>query len=277
MENRTYIQKPVNKDSRGTKLFKLSKEDKLVCYTKKRIKEVADKNGKSPDDLIMGYIRVDKPLRRSTNDANVCINKNSEGKTIRHQYFRIDSKKHHNIKGYLLLDNKKVVGLYAPIPPIVYILPSTLAVIALFAFGISMLLRILPSVPGGNPLNIADTEDWDGSMPRNGRDSEADSGSIEIPGYANLYVSKADPDIALVNPDSNDVYFTYTVVEDNKTIYETDAIPPGKMVKMPAGSLLSAGEHDIVLKINCFDVETEESCNGADQNVKITVEEKEKI
>ena len=110
-------------------------------------------------------------------------------------------------------------------------------------------------------------------MPSNGQQSEGSSESIEIPGYSNLYVSSESPEILLINPDENTVYFVYTISKDNEVIYETKAIAPNKTISVNFKELLPVGEHDLTFQISTYDIETQAPCNGATQKVSMTIQE----
>ena len=124
-----------------------------------------------------------------------------------------------------------------------------------------------------NKLEIEQGDDWDGSLPTNGEQSQATAESIEIPGYSELYVNKENPNIQLINPEGNTVYFVYTIKENEKIIYETKAIEPNKMVDVNLKDMLSIGEHNLSFIISTFDIETQAACNGATQEVKVVVQE----
>lgn len=95
--------------------------------------------------------------------------------------------------------------------------------------------------------------------------------TIDIPGYADMTLDASYRDINLKNPEGNTVYFVYTLSENDEVVYETNAIIPGEMVKVDAYELLGTGEHDLMISIATYDVETEGSCNGASQEIKVTV------
>lgn len=122
-------------------------------------------------------------------------------------------------------------------------------------------------------LEIEQGSEWDGEMPQNGEQSKANAESIEIPGYADLYVSTESPEIQLINPEGNTVYFVYTISEGDNVIYETKAIEPNKMVSVNLKELLSNGEHNLSFAISTYDVTTQTACNGATQDVTVTVQD----
>ncbi len=156
--------------------------------------------------------------------------------------------------------------------------PMAIALMIVLALVIVFAIRALnkteepPATPTySQPLEIEEGTDWDGKMPQNGENSKAETGSIEIPGYANLFISEQEPDIQLINPSNNDVYFVYKITNGDDVVYETKAIEPGKTVDVPLGTILGSGEYQLSFEISCFDVVTQAPCNGAVQTVKLTV------
>lgn len=134
-----------------------------------------------------------------------------------------------------------------------------------------------PIIPGstdtkqGTSLDIAEDNEWDGTMSDNR--PKASSESIIIPGYSDLYVSNEAKTIKLVNDVENTVYLQYNIYEGDSLVYESQAIKPGNMLEADLYSLFTQGEHELRLQINTFDVDTQQTCNGATQSVKITVAE----
>lgn len=110
---------------------------------------------------------------------------------------------------------------------------------------------------------------WDGST--NNR-AEAVQGSIQIPGYSNQVVSKANPKIALGNPDGNDVYFVYHIYEGDDEIYTTDLIEPGYACDWDAYGQLDEGVTTLTFTISTFDEKTMEPCNSASTLVIVQVQ-----
>ena len=73
--------------------------------------------------------------------------------------------------------------------------------------------------------------------------------------------------LSLINPEENTVYLVYTIYENNEQIAATKAIKPGNMTDINLKDILSTGEHSLTIKINTYDIETHESCNGATQTI----------
>ena len=119
-------------------------------------------------------------------------------------------------------------------------------------------------------LDIEDDNAWDGKM-SGSAETAPDMETIAIPGYANLYVSDESRTIRLVNPEDNTVYLQYSILDGEEVIYETKAIKPGNMVEADLYSLLAPGEYELSFTINTYDINTQESCNGAVQSVKLLV------
>jgi hypothetical protein len=67
---------------------------------------------------------------------------------------------------------------------------------------------LTPPVP-----KVEDNEDYE---KRDRVEDNNDNGSIDIPGYGNVKVNSSNPKIQLYNPESNDVYLCYTIVEPDE-------------------------------------------------------------
>ncbi len=120
------------------------------------------------------------------------------------------------------------------------------------------------------PLEIAEGEQWNGQLPQNGEVSEADTGSIEIPCYSAIFLKQSET-LNLINPKGNDVYFVYTIYDENKKeIYKSKAIKPDNILPVVV-DFLDVGEHNLVFEISTFDIKTESPCNGATLDVKLTI------
>lgn len=96
---------------------------------------------------------------------------------------------------------------------------------------------------------------------------------IEIPGLLKEYtINENNREIYLVNPESNTVYFKYTIfLKDGQTIYESDYIPPNQMVKADLYERLEKGGHELHVLVESIDMETHSACNSAQLNTKIFV------
>ena len=85
------------------------------------------------------------------------------------------------------------------------------------------------------------------------------------------YFSIAKYNIYVNNMQVLHEYFVYTISEGDKVIYETKAIEPNKMVSVNLKELLSKGEHNLSFAIATYDVKNQTACNGATQDVTVTV------
>lgn len=128
--------------------------------------------------------------------------------------------------------------------------------------------------PNNSPtptMPIDDSEiDWDKEHEK-GEETIYEMEYTEIPGYANLYVSQDKQGINLHNPPQNTVYFKYSIYEKDKLLFESDLISPDKMVQWKAYEQLSQGEHNLTFIVSCYDLKTQANCNGATQDVTLTV------
>lgn len=93
---------------------------------------------------------------------------------------------------------------------------------------------------------------------------------IDWVGFNKGYVlTKDNPKLNLINPANNTVLFKYYIYEDGKMFYETDWIPPNKMVEADLWSILESGKHEVKIHIDTMDVITKEGCSGI--NAKTTI------
>ena len=146
---------------------------------------------------------------------------------------------------------------------------SALAAAAVAACICFSVLQAGPSEP--SLLPVASGVEWDGSYPKSGETTSADTSSIEIPGYANLILSADNPIVDFINPAGNTVYFRYTLEKDGATVYQTDLIQPNQFLPVDLYSLLEKGTHTVRFKIETFDVDPQAPCNGAIQETTVTV------
>lgn len=115
----------------------------------------------------------------------------------------------------------------------------------------------------------APSQPWDGVTNKNG--GLANNGVIEIPGYANQWVSSDSPFIVLGNPSSNDVAFQYIVKNGTTVLFQSDLIAPAQKVDLNLYQLLDQGEYDINFEITTYDMKTQKAYNGASLRVKLVV------
>lgn len=101
---------------------------------------------------------------------------------------------------------------------------------------------------------------------------EAVTETIEIPGYPNITLSESKKELQLINPEGNTVYFMYIILEGDTEIYRTKAILPGNSVMCDLYSKLDSGTHTLTLSVVTYDVDTQAGCNGADQDILVTIE-----
>ena len=101
----------------------------------------------------------------------------------------------------------------------------------------------------------------EGSMPN----------GISIPGYpwATVKARSKHANVALYNPANNNCYFIFDIilVSTGETLYSSRMVPPNQAINgfdMTKG--LSKGNHDIIIRISTYHLETLEPRNGADVN-----------
>jgi len=133
-----------------------------------------------------------------------------------------------------------------------------------------LLLKQCGSCPeqpnSGNLIGLEEGGEWNGQLPQNGeRPMAGDQAGIAIPGYSQVY----GPEVQLINPANNDVYFVYKIYSGETLVYETKLIKPNHVAVFDAASVLGSGRHQVQFKIETYDIETNQPCNGATMNVEI--------
>lgn len=95
---------------------------------------------------------------------------------------------------------------------------------------------------------------------------DPDAGSIDIPGYTEMKASveTGELDVTLYNPEDNPCYFVISLLVEDKTLYQSGLLPPGKALYRPQGDAsVPEGDYKAVLQYECFHLETREPLNGA--------------
>lgn len=226
-----------------------------INLTKVYSRDIDDKN--NHDDLVMLF---DREGRHS-------------------QYFEIkDVKKRHKktaigyiciiVKGqeqYIrVLDDSGVLFFLLLIAGIVLISGLSVAVLS----SRSKDTQIVETKP---VLEYADGKDWDGSLPERYQEEIDYQEGIEIAGYTNLLVTSEHQSIDLINTDKNTVYQQYIIYLDDKELFDSKLIAPGKQVAWNAYEGLDAGNYVLDFSISTYDIETQAPCNGLTQSVSLEV------
>lgn len=211
----------------------------------------------------------------------------------KYKKFDLYEAKDHRCYGYAEVEKNKFVRLQKR-NPFLIILFFLLSLCLLVGIGF-ILDEKLPDFPNVFELfDIDNTVDYDGEKNSSG-DSQIIQETYEIPYTPYVELSEKDPNLYLVNPDSNTVYFMYTLyidtngngtIENNeavdengnsKAIYKTKLIPPGQMIEANLYTLLGPGEYKVVQKINAFNyapgkADDQSPCNGSNLTTKIKIE-----
>jgi len=85
--------------------------------------------------------------------------------------------------------------------------------------------------------------------------NSCDDEYFELVGFGKLELNYTNQNLNLINPSENRVYLSFDVIYNDKTLYSTGLIEPGKMEQYNAYSGLDAGEHTILYSINVYDME----------------------
>jgi len=240
-----------------------------------------EKNIKNNDEIvIVGEVNLNKKYKYDDKKsiAELSLERNVSNDTVDERPFLVNVHKLSNASsvGYIYIGDNQ----YVKIVKSTSILP-----IILGGIGIGLIAAIVylsstgdtpPPVTENNTPKFEidnDVNDWDGDLTQNQIDQIKEQENTVIPGYMNLYVSDQYPLIKLSNPEENTVYFRYLIynTKNDELLIETALIPNGKVKEVDFNALLSKGVHTLKFVIECYDLETQAKCNGANQIVSITV------
>ncbi|MGL9970975.1 hypothetical protein [Enterococcus sp. DIV1420a] len=109
--------------------------------------------------------------------------------------------------------------------------------------------------------------------------SNYDATQLVFPGYDEITVSEGAEKayVALANPEFNKASFKFIISygENNEVLMETGLVKPGKAVnEFPLPKALKPGHYQLKMKIEAFDLTTQQQLNGASTSVDLVVVEK---
>lgn len=89
---------------------------------------------------------------------------------------------------------------------------------------------------------------------------------IQIPGYANMTFTQNETaqNMLLYNPEGNNCLFQYHIKLDGQIIYDSQYIEPGtgiEQIELTRG--LEAGEYQLEIQIDTYQIDTHEAMNNA--------------
>lgn len=194
-----------------------------------------------------GYIQFD----HEDEDTAYDLYKKSKGKVV----------------GYLLVRDGGVIAVEKESSFILLILFLLLLTILGIVFGSKWLTHSSSDsdvMPVPVEIKVADGTPFDGTID-NGKDSiENEIRFIEFPAFTTIYVQQGTT-IDLVNPETNHVYFKYTIFENDTVLYESDYVAPGQKYAWDATKYITgAGEHSVVFSVSTIGVDDRQPRNGAE-------------
>lgn len=229
---------------------------------------------KDENTVVVGNVKLNKKYKANDDKAIGVLEIDTKKDDYSKWYLNIYEDKDKKCLGYLKVGDNEYIRLLRSNWLIILIpIISILLILSLiFYFYILPVIKPVPEEPVA-PLPVdSEVSEWDGDLSQNQKEQIAEQENTNIPGYSNLYVSAEMPNIKLSNPEDNTVFFKYEVYENDNKLFETDLIENGKVKEVNFKELLSNGEHTLKFVISCYDIETQASCNGANQTVKILVE-----
>lgn len=216
---------------------------------------------------IVGITRLKKPKK----DADFLLlvhEKQFGGKKA------CSEKKIESCIGYISVGNHCYFKVIRP-KKVFVSLAALVTVILLFGLIFFCPLKNDESPPSDEVLPTEEEEetyDWDGELPSNENIvGTQDTGSIEIPGYSEVYVTDEETEIELINPTDNTVSFVYMITFNGGVIYQSNEILPGKYIPWDPTEYFSKGTYTITFSISTYETDTKTPCNGALQSVILHV------
>lgn len=248
-------------DGINKKKVKYDKKSGLRYLTKKMFKELSDEDDKRK---VAGYTHL-KQVDEDDKCDKLMVESGDEVNYLK--YKPLKSYEHlkiwHHVKGYTVLDDDDFVAvvrfrfLFLLLPLLLFLL----IFLIIFTLWIRRPTDDKPGLKFETEHAIEEPEE-----------RSAYTETIDVPGYSRVILNSSKKEMQLVNPEGNSVYFMYTLTEGDEEIHKTDAILPGNSVMVDLWSKLDAGDHQVLLSISTFDIETEEACNGTSQRVTVVVE-----
>ena len=220
--------------------------------------------------------RLDKDQKKFKTDDGDYIQFESEDESTRYNLYE---KPKGVTVGYLLVKDGGLIAVEEKkaVPPILFLVIGALAILAI-ALGILIGTGVLGK--GGNDaaasaasseITIADGEPFDGTIDNGKDDTESETRFIEFPAFTTVYVQPGTT-IDLVNPETNHVYFKYTILENDNVLYESDYIAPGQKFAWDATDYIKgAGDHAVVFSVSTISVDDQQPRNGAEFAVTAVV------
>lgn len=171
--------------------------------------------------------------------------------------------------------------------------------ILIFLLCLGLLLStaaLVPNLPDDfkDLIGLEDTDPHNGEENR-GEDSQVIQETYEIPYVPYVKLTEKEPNLYLVNPKGNTVYFMYSLYIDedgsgyieadeavdkngkSKAFYETKLIAPGQMKAVNVRNILGKGEFKVVQKISALNYapgtkEEQAPCNGSNLTTVIKID-----
>ena len=135
---------------------------------------------------------------------------------------------------------------------IIIIILLLLALIILFF----LFLRLYFKNNTHDLLHVSSSQTSISDMDRNKFDDEP----IYIQGHGEILINDKYPYIALVNVEENlNVYLSYDVYHNDKLLFSTDLISPGKEERFNIYNLFKPGQYTLDYFISAYDMQTREA------------------
>lgn len=190
--------------------------------------------------------------------------------------FAYDSIEHNSflygIKGYVEVGDNTFVAVMENV-----LWKRIASLVAAIAIVVALLL-------GGYLLNQSDGPEIDGNSskynPKIVLPEKSNPDTISLPGYGdiNMFAGTSDLKIALWNPETNQVYFKFTILleDTEEKLYESKFVEPGNAItEVKLSRALEQGIHPVIVRIDTFDInDYKVKKNGGEAKARVIALEK---
>lgn len=121
-------------------------------------------------------------------------------------------------------------------------------------------------------FSIRDVSDTQSEIDLNHNHHKNEEAYTELMGFGCLDIDESYPFIYLINPDSNEVYLSFDVYENDNLLYNSNLIEPGKMEGFNVFESLDAGKHSLTYSIASYNLQNKAVLwSGIKQNQEINI------
>lgn len=97
--------------------------------------------------------------------------------------------------------------------------------------------------------------------------------NITVAGYDDTLIDSKNPNITLMNLDTNYAYLQFELISNDKTVYASGLVAPGKQLDVNLFKVLGKGDYKLTIRTNFVSMNDGESfLNNTEQEIRVLVE-----